>query len=43
MTIISRLEVWMYTLRNLRKYLKNDDTVEILNIHGEGFRLVDKN
>ena len=27
----------------LRKYLKNDNTVEILNIHGEGFRLVDKN
>ena len=43
MIIISRLEVWMFTLRNLRKYLKNDDTVEILNIHGEGFRLVDKN
>ena len=30
-------------IAKLRKYLKNDDTVEILNIHGEGFRLVDKN
>jgi hypothetical protein len=27
----------------LRKYLKKDDNVEILNIHGEGFRLVVKN
>ena len=30
-------------IAKLRKYLKNDDSVEILNIHGEGFRLVDKN
>ena len=30
-------------IAKLRKYLKNDDTVEILNIHGEGFRFVDKN
>ncbi|MDG1160717.1 MAG: response regulator transcription factor [Flavobacteriaceae bacterium] len=30
-------------IAKLRKYLKNDDTIEILNIHGEGFRLVDKN
>ena len=30
-------------IAKLRKYLKNDETVEILNIHGEGFRLVDKN
>jgi hypothetical protein len=29
--------------RKLRKYLKLDDNVEILNIHGEGFRLVVKN
>jgi len=29
-------------IAKLRKYLKNDDTVEILNIHGEGFRMVDK-
>ena len=27
-------------LAKLRKYLKLDDKVEILNIHGEGFRLV---
>jgi two-component system OmpR family response regulator len=27
----------------LRKYLKLDENVEILNIHGEGFRLVIKN
>ncbi|MGB5321422.1 MAG: winged helix family transcriptional regulator, partial [Lutimonas sp.] len=24
----------------LRKYLKPDENVEIINIHGEGFRLV---
>ena len=29
-------------IAKLRKYLKTDDDVEILNIHGEGFRLVDK-
>ena len=29
-------------IAKLRKYLKDDDQVEILNIHGEGFRLVDK-
>ncbi|MFC5044707.1 response regulator transcription factor [Aquimarina hainanensis] len=27
-------------IAKLRKYLKQDETVEILNIHGEGFRLV---
>jgi two-component system, OmpR family, response regulator len=30
-------------IAKLRKYLKPDDNVEILNIHGEGFRLVVKN
>ncbi len=29
-------------IAKLRKYLKADSNVEILNIHGEGFRLVDK-
>ena len=29
-------------IAKLRKYLKEDDNVEILNIHGEGFRLIDK-
>ncbi|NNK09910.1 MAG: winged helix-turn-helix transcriptional regulator, partial [Flavobacteriaceae bacterium] len=29
-------------IAKLRKYLKKDDIVEILNIHGEGFRLVVK-
>ncbi len=29
-------------IAKLRKYLKRDDLVEILNIHGEGFRLVVK-
>jgi len=29
-------------IAKLRKYLKEDDTVEILNIHGEGFRLLEK-
>ncbi|MDG1039782.1 MAG: response regulator transcription factor, partial [Polaribacter sp.] len=28
-------------IAKLRKYLKEDEKVEILNIHGEGFRLVD--
>lgn len=30
-------------IAKLRKYLKADENVEIINIHGEGFRLVDKN
>jgi DNA-binding response OmpR family regulator len=30
-------------IAKLRKYLKLDANVEILNIHGEGFRLVIKN
>jgi DNA-binding response OmpR family regulator len=30
-------------IAKLRKYLKLDGDVEILNIHGEGFRLVIKN
>lgn len=30
-------------IAKLRKYLKQDEEVEILNIHGEGFRLVVKN
>ena len=29
-------------IAKLRKYLKPDPNVEILNIHGEGFRLVEK-
>jgi DNA-binding response OmpR family regulator len=29
-------------IAKLRKYLKSDENVEILNIHGEGFRLVVK-
>jgi len=29
-------------IAKLRKYLKQDPEVEILNIHGEGFRLIDK-
>lgn len=29
-------------IAKLRKYLKEDPNVEILNIHGEGFRLVEK-
>jgi DNA-binding response OmpR family regulator len=27
-------------IAKLRKYLKDDDTIEIVNIHGNGFRLV---
>ena len=30
-------------IAKLRKFLKQDENVEILNIHGEGFRLVVKN
>ena len=26
----------------LRKYLSKDDKLEIVNIHGNGFRLIDK-
>ncbi|QXP74338.1 response regulator transcription factor [Tenacibaculum sp. HL-MS23] len=29
-------------IAKLRKYLKGDENVEILNIHGEGFRLLEK-
>jgi DNA-binding response OmpR family regulator len=29
-------------IAKMRKYLKPDEDVEILNIHGEGFRLVKK-
>jgi DNA-binding response OmpR family regulator len=29
-------------IAKLRKYLKDDDQLEIVNIHGNGFRLVDK-
>jgi DNA-binding response OmpR family regulator len=29
-------------IAKLRKYLKEDEKVEILNIHGEGFRLIEK-
>ena len=29
-------------IAKLRKYLKSDESVEILNIHGEGFRLLEK-
>ncbi len=29
-------------IAKLRKYLKDDENVEILNIHGEGFRLIEK-
>lgn len=29
-------------IAKLRKYLKPDENVEILNIHGEGFRLIEK-
>ncbi|MEJ7672017.1 MAG: hypothetical protein WKF59_04765 [Chitinophagaceae bacterium] len=27
-------------IAKLRKYLKEDNTIEIVNIHGNGFRLV---
>ncbi|CAM1333695.1 response regulator transcription factor [Tenacibaculum aestuariivivum] len=30
-------------IAKLRKYLKGDENVEIINIHGEGFRLLEKN
>jgi DNA-binding response OmpR family regulator len=29
-------------IAKLRKYLKQDENVEIINIHGEGFRLIEK-
>jgi DNA-binding response OmpR family regulator len=30
-------------IAKLRKYLKEDPAVEILNVHGKGFRLVARN
>lgn len=30
-------------IAKLRKYLRIDENVEVLNIHGEGFRLIDQN
>jgi two-component system, OmpR family, response regulator len=27
-------------ITKLRKYLKDDDSVEIINVHGKGFKLV---
>jgi DNA-binding response OmpR family regulator len=30
-------------IAKLRKYLRKDKNIEIVNIHGEGFRLVIKN
>jgi DNA-binding winged helix-turn-helix (wHTH) protein len=38
-TLIGSMDVY---IAKLRKYLKLDEDVEILNIHGEGFRLVVK-
>jgi two-component system, OmpR family, response regulator len=29
-------------IAKLRKYLKDDDTIEIMNIHGKGFKLIEK-
>ena len=29
-------------IAKLRKFLKQDEKLEILNVHGEGFRLVEK-
>jgi DNA-binding response OmpR family regulator len=29
-------------IAKLRKYLKSEKDVEILNVHGEGFRLIDR-
>jgi two-component system OmpR family response regulator len=29
-------------IAKLRKYLKDDPAVQILNIHGKGFKLIDK-
>jgi two-component system OmpR family response regulator len=29
-------------IAKLRKYLKKDPNIEIINIHGEGFRLLTK-
>jgi two-component system, OmpR family, response regulator len=29
-------------IAKVRKYMKEDDNLEIINVHGEGFRLVEK-
>ena len=28
-------------ITKLRKYLKDDSTIDIINIHGKGFRMID--
>ena len=38
--LILMVAVWMFILPKLRKYLKDDPKIEIVNIHGNGFRLV---
>ena len=36
MIITSMPEAWMY----MRKHLKEDDSIEIINIHGKGYKLI---
>ena len=31
---------WTYISRNLRKLLKDDPGIEIINIHGKGYKLI---
>ena len=40
MITISMPEVWMFILPRLRKYLKKDPSVKILNVHGKGYKLI---
>jgi DNA-binding response OmpR family regulator len=39
MTITLMEEVWMF-LSKLRKYLREDPQVEIINVHGKGYKLL---
>ena len=41
MIIISMPAAWTFTSRNLRKFLKDDPKVQIINVHGKGFKLIE--
>jgi hypothetical protein len=42
-TIVTLMHAaWMFILPNLSKYLKEDPNVELINVHGIGFKLVVK-
>lgn len=40
MIITSMPEAWDVYITKLRKHLKEDDSIEIINIHGKGYKLI---